>query len=77
MLDSSQARFMRVLFANANLLIFPPGDEHELDYLLLADIWLISWYALECAGQVLGDTVVIFGAGELIFYIVPALPTLP
>ncbi|PMD44682.1 hypothetical protein L207DRAFT_579615 [Hyaloscypha variabilis F] len=43
MLDSSQARFMRVPFANANLLIFPPGDEHELDYLLLADIWLISW----------------------------------
>jgi len=77
MLDSSQARFMRVPFANANLLIFPPGDEHELDYLLLADIWLIAWYALECAGQVLGDTVVIFGAGELIFYIVPALPTLP
>lgn len=51
-LDGGQAQFMRVPFANANLLILPPGNEHELDYLLLADIWPTAWYALECAGQV-------------------------
>jgi hypothetical protein len=38
-LDGGQAQFMRVSFANANLLVLPPGNEHELDYLLLADIW--------------------------------------
>jgi len=50
-LDGGQAQFMRVPFANANLLILPPGEKHELDYLLLADIWPAAWYALECAGQ--------------------------
>jgi threonine dehydrogenase-like Zn-dependent dehydrogenase len=70
-LDGGQAQFMRVPFANANLLILPPGNKHELDYLLLADIWPTAWYALECAGQVLGDTIVVFGAGALIFQLVP------
>jgi len=70
-LDGGQAQFMRVPFANANLLILPPGNEHELDYLLLADIWPTAWYALECAGQVPGDTIVVFGAGALIFQLVP------
>lgn len=56
-LNGGQAQYMRVPFANANLLVLP-GNEHELDYLLLADIWPTAWYALECAGQVLGDTVV-------------------
>lgn len=64
-LNGGQAQFMRVPFANANLLVLPSGNEHELDYLLLADIWPTAWYALECAGQVLGDTVVVFGAGNL------------
>jgi threonine dehydrogenase-like Zn-dependent dehydrogenase len=63
-LNGGQAQYMRVPFANANLLTLPPGNEHELDYLLLADIWPTAWYALECAGQVLGDTIVVFGAGE-------------
>jgi threonine dehydrogenase-like Zn-dependent dehydrogenase len=70
-LDGGQAQFMRVPFANANLLILPPGNKHELDYLLLADIWPTAWYALECAGQVPGDTIVVFGAGALIFQPVP------
>ena len=62
-LNGGQAEYVRVPFANVNLLLLPPGDEHELDYLLLADIWPTAWWALECAGQVLGDTVVVFGAG--------------
>jgi threonine dehydrogenase-like Zn-dependent dehydrogenase len=63
-LNGGQAQYMRVPFANVNLLKLPPGDELELDYLMLADIWPTAWFALECAGQVLGDTVVVFGAGE-------------
>lgn len=38
--------------------------EYELDYLLLADIWPTAWFCLESAGQVGGDTVVVFGAGN-------------
>lgn len=62
-LNGGQAGFVRVPFANVNLLLVPPWDEHELDYLLLADIWPTAWWALECAGQVFGDTVVVFRAG--------------
>ena len=57
---------MRVPFANSSLLVVPSGDQFELDYLLLADILPTAWWALECAGQVLGDTVCVFGAGEYI-----------
>lgn len=31
---------------------------------MLADIWPTAWWALKCAGQVSGDTVVVFGAGR-------------
>lgn len=65
--NGGQAQFMRVPNANVNVLVLPPGDEHELDYLLLADIWPTAWFALDAAGQVLGDTVVVFGAGMYCF----------
>ncbi len=61
--NGGQANYLLVPFANVNLLPVPVGEEHELDYLLLADIWPTAWWALECAGQVIGDTVVVFGAG--------------
>lgn len=62
-INGGQAQFMRVPFANVNLLPLPKGDAHELDYLLLADIWPTAWSGLEFAGQVVGDTVAVFGAG--------------
>ena len=55
---------MRVPNAEVNFIMLPPGDEHELDYLLLADIWPTAWWALDAAGQVFGDIVVVFGAGR-------------
>jgi threonine dehydrogenase-like Zn-dependent dehydrogenase len=58
-MNGGQAQFMRVPNANANVLVVPPGDEHELDYLLLADIWPTAWFALDAAGKVLGDRVVV------------------
>lgn len=64
-LPGGQAQYLRVPFGNVNLLKLPCGTEHELDYLLLSDIWPTAWFALELAGQVFGDTVVVFGAGML------------
>jgi len=64
-INGGQAQFMRVPFANSTLLIVPPGDDFELDYLLLADIWPTAWFCLESAEQVIGDTVVVFGAGKI------------
>jgi len=63
-MDGGQAEYMRVPFADDNLLKLEPGTGKELDYLLLADIFPTAWWGLECAGQVVGDTVVVFGAGE-------------
>lgn len=61
--DGGQAEYVRVPWADANCLVVPPGREHELDYILLADIWPTAWWALDRAEQVFGDTVVVFGAG--------------
>lgn len=36
-------------------ILLPKGKDHELDYLLLADIFPTSWYYLESAGQVIKD----------------------
>ncbi|CZR60736.1 related to formaldehyde dehydrogenase [Phialocephala subalpina] len=65
LLNGGQAEYLRVPFANVNVIKLPAGKEHELDYLLLTDIWPTAWWALECAGQVLGDSVVVFGAGPV------------
>lgn len=62
--DGGQAEFLLVPFADDNLLVIPPGKSHELDYLLLADIWPTAWSALQFAGQIAGDIVVILGAGN-------------
>jgi threonine dehydrogenase-like Zn-dependent dehydrogenase len=64
--NGGQAEYLRVPFANVNVLGLLQGVGNQLDYLLLADIWPTAWFGLECAGQVLGDTVVCFGAGSLI-----------
>jgi threonine dehydrogenase-like Zn-dependent dehydrogenase len=37
--NGGQASFVRVPFASDNLLLLPAGKEHELDYVLLADIF--------------------------------------
>jgi threonine dehydrogenase-like Zn-dependent dehydrogenase len=62
--DGGQAEYMQVPFADDNLLPVPAGTANELDYLLLADIFPTAWFALERAEQVVGDVVVVFGAGK-------------
>ncbi|EHL02038.1 putative S-(hydroxymethyl)glutathione dehydrogenase [Glarea lozoyensis 74030] len=63
--DGGQAEFMQVPYADDNLFPVPAGKGSELDYLLLADIFPTAWFALERAEQVIGDTVVVFGAGPV------------
>jgi len=67
--NGGQAGFVRVPFASDNLLILPPGKEHELDYVLLADIFPTANWALDCSGFVFGDVVVVFGAGEFLYLV--------
>jgi len=62
--NGGQASFVRVPFASENLLLLPAGKQHELDYVLLADIFPTAHWALDCSGFVFGDVVVVFGAGE-------------
>ncbi|CAG8982884.1 hypothetical protein HYALB_00002900 [Hymenoscyphus albidus] len=66
--DGRQAEFMRVPFADDNLLVVPSGRQHELDYLLLADIWPTARFGLESAGQVAGDIVVVWRRGAAKVY---------
>lgn len=44
--------------------MLPKGDEFELDYVLLPDIFPTANFALDSAGFWFGDVVVVFGAGE-------------
>ena len=62
--NGGQAGFVRVPFASDNLLLLPAGKQHELDYVLLADIFPTANWALDCSGFVFGDVVVVFGAGK-------------
>lgn len=63
----SQAELVRVPFADANCVVLPgvPGDEHEDDFVLLADVWVTGWHATELAGVRAADTVAVFGAGAV------------
>jgi len=63
----SQAELVRVPFADANCVVLPgvPGDEHEDDFVLLADAWVTGWHATELAGVRPADTVAVFGAGAV------------
>lgn len=62
--NGGQAGFVRVPFATDNLILLPKGVEHELDYVLLADIFPTANWALDASGFTFGDVVVVFGAGK-------------
>lgn len=64
--QGGQAQFLRVPFGDFNCLHLPQDvREHEADYLMLADVWPAGWHATELAGVRPGDSVVIFGGGEV------------
>jgi hypothetical protein len=60
-------RMLRVPFADANCIPVPgePGDDHEDDFVLLADAFVTGWHATELAAVRAGCTVAVFGAGAV------------
>jgi glutathione-independent formaldehyde dehydrogenase len=62
-----QAELLRVPYADFNALLLPgtAGDEHEDDFVLLADIFPTGYHATELAHVKPGDSVAIFGAGPV------------
>ena len=60
-----QAEYLRVPFADFNLLTLPPGTEHEGDFTMLSDIFPTGYHGAALAGVSPGDTVVVYGAGPV------------
>jgi glutathione-independent formaldehyde dehydrogenase len=60
-----QAEYLRVPFADFNCLVLPPGEEHEDDFALLADIFPTGYHATELAEVSPGESVTVFGAGPV------------
>lgn len=60
-----QAEYLRVPFADFNCLKLPPGDEHEADFVLLADIFPTGYHGCELADVSPGESVAVYGAGPV------------
>lgn len=60
-----QAEYLRVPFADFNCLKLPPGEEHENDFAMLADIFPTGYHGAELARVRPGETVVVMGAGPV------------
>jgi len=63
--DGGQAEFLRVPWADFNLLTLPPGADHENDFTMLSDIFPTGWHGVELSGMQAGDRVAVFGAGPV------------
>jgi len=63
--DGGQAQYLRVPYADFNLLELPPGGDHENDFTMLSDIFPTGWHGTELAGLRPGDRVAVFGAGPV------------
>ena len=63
--QGGQAEYLRVPFADFNLLVLPPGQDFERDFTMLSDIFPTGYHGAELAGVGPGDTVAVFGAGPV------------
>jgi glutathione-independent formaldehyde dehydrogenase len=63
--QGGQAEFLRVPYADFNLLTLPPGDEWENDFTMLSDIFPTGYHGTELAGITTGHSVAVFGAGPV------------
>ena len=63
--QGGQAEYLRVPFADFNLLPLPAGTGHERDFTMLSDIFPTGYHGAVLAGVSPGDTVVVFGAGPV------------
>jgi glutathione-independent formaldehyde dehydrogenase len=60
-----QAEYLRVPFADYNCTKLPPGDEHETDFVLLADIFPTGYHGCELARVSPGESVAVYGGGPV------------
>jgi glutathione-independent formaldehyde dehydrogenase len=60
-----QAERLRVPFADFNCLKLPPGNEHETDFILLADIFPTGYHGCELAQVSPGESVAVYGGGPV------------
>src|SRR6201994_4818864 len=60
-----QAEDLRGPFADFNCLKLPPGNEHEADFVLLADIFPTGYHGCELAEVSPGESVAVYGAGPV------------
>ena len=60
-----QAEYLRVPYADFNCLKLPPGDEHETDFILLADVFPTGYHGCEMAQVSPGESVAVYGAGPV------------
>lgn len=60
-----QAEYLRVPWADFNLLELPAGTEYESDFTMLSDIFPTGYHGTELAQVGAGDTVAVFGAGPV------------
>ena len=63
--QGGQAERMRVPYADFNALKLPPGNDHEGDFAMLADIFPTGWHGTKLADLKPGESVAIFGAGPV------------
>ncbi|WP_327371582.1 glutathione-independent formaldehyde dehydrogenase [Streptomyces sp. NBC_01217] len=60
-----QAEYLRVPYADFNCLKLPPGNEHETDFMLLADIFPTGYHGCELADVRPGESVAVYGGGPV------------
>jgi threonine dehydrogenase-like Zn-dependent dehydrogenase len=60
-----EVEYLRVPYADVNLLKLPPGTEHELDFAMLSDIFPTGYHGTGLAEVAPGDSVAVFGAGPV------------
>ncbi|WP_027479467.1 glutathione-independent formaldehyde dehydrogenase [Gryllotalpicola ginsengisoli] len=60
-----QAEYLRVPWADFNLLKLPAGEEHEADFAMLSDIFPTGYHGAELAGVRPGSSVAVFGGGPV------------
>jgi glutathione-independent formaldehyde dehydrogenase len=63
--DGGQAEYLRVPFADFNLLQLPGGSEFENDFTMLSDIFPTAFHGCELGEVGPGHTVAVFGAGPV------------
>lgn len=63
--QGGQAEKVRVPWADFNALQLPDGDEHEDDFIMLADVFPTGWHGCKLADLQPGESVAIYGAGPV------------